>query len=93
MLVVLFSLMFTSCSNDKEEDIICKVSVISGKGGTATASDKEVVSGWEVTLTAIPTNGFRFVNWTVEGKEVSTENPYTAQINRNTQFRANFEKS
>ena len=91
MLVVLFALMFTSCSNDKEEgDIICKVSVISGEGGTATASEKEVVSGWKVTLTATPNNDYHFVNWTVNGVEVSKENPFTTTITQNTQFIANF---
>ena len=91
MLVVLFTLMFTSCSNDKEEDIICRVSVISGKGGTATASEKEIVSGWKVTLTATPYKDYHFVNWTVNGVEVSKENPYTTTITQNTQFTANFE--
>ena len=90
MLVLLFALMFTSCSNDKEEDIICKVSVISGEGGTATASENEVVSGWKVTLTATPNNDYHFVNWTVNGVEVSNENPYTTTITQNTQFIANF---
>ena len=90
MLVLLFALMFTSCSNDKEEDIICKVSVISGEGGTATASENEVVSGWKVTLTAIPNKDYHFVNWTVNGVEVSKENPYTTTITQNTQFIANF---
>ena len=93
MLVVLFTLMFTSCSNDKEEDIICRVSVISGKGGTAIASEKEVVSGWKVTLTATPNKDYHFVNWTVNGVEVSKENPYTTTITQNTQFTANFKES
>ena len=93
MLFALMLLMFTSCSNDKEEgDIICKVSVISGEGGTATASEKEVVSGWKVTLTATPNKDYHFVNWTVNGVEVSKENPYTTTITQNTQFIANFDK-
>ncbi len=93
MLVLLFALMFTSCSNDKEEDIICKVSVISGEGGAAIASEKEVVSGWKVTLTATPNNDYHFVNWTVNGVEVSKENPYTTTITQNTQFTANFKEN
>ena len=93
MLFALMLLTFTSCSNDKEEgDIICKVSVISGEGGTATASEKEVVSGWKVTLTATPNKDYHFVNWTVNGVEVSKENPYTTTITQNTQFIANFDK-
>lgn len=93
MLFALMLLTFTSCSNDKEEgDIICKVSVISGEGGTATASEKVVVSGWKVTLTATPNKDYHFVNWTVNGVEVSKENPYTTTITQNTQFIANFDK-
>ena len=91
MLVLLFTLMFASCSNDKEEGIICKVSVISGKGGTAISSENEVVSGWKVTLTATPNEGYSFVNWTVDGVEVSKENPFTTTINQNIQFVANFD--
>ena len=94
MLVALMLLTVISCAPDteKEEDLICKVSVISGKGGTAISSENEVVSGWEVTITATPEDTYRFVNWTVGGKEVSKENPYTTAINQNTQFKANFEK-
>ena len=92
MLFVLSLVIFTSCTGEKEEDLICKVSVISGKGGTAILSENEVVSGWKVTLTATPNEGYSFVNWTVDGVEVSKENPYTATILQNTQFTANFER-
>ena len=84
MLVVPFALMFTSCSNDK------KVSVISGEGGTATANKTQVAPNGQVTLTATPNEGYNFVNWTVNGEEVSVENPYTATITANTEYVANF---
>lgn len=90
MLVALMLLTITSCTGDKEEKLICKVSVISGKGGTAISSENEVVSGLKVTLTATPQEGYSFVNWTVNGAEVSTENPYTATITEDTEFVANF---
>lgn len=91
-LLFLFSVIsFTSCESEKE-NITYRIDVISGEGGTATSSHKEIMEGWEVKLTAIAEDNYRFVNWTVNGKEVSTSNPYTATITAHTQFRANFEK-
>ena len=45
-----------------------------------------VLPGTSVTLTATPNEGYVFVNWTVNGEEVSTENPYTATVTANTEF-------
>ena len=91
-LLFIFSVIsFTSCESEKE-NITYRIDVISGEGGTATSSHKEIMEGWEVKLTAIAEDNYRFVNWTVNGKEVSTSNPYTATITAHTQFRANFEK-
>ena len=59
--------------------------------GTAEASSTEVNEGRTVTLTATPAYGYGFVNWTVAGEEVSTENPYKPTITANTDFVANFE--
>ena len=101
MFVTLMLLMFTSCAGeeDKNDGIInnggettCLVSVKYGEGGTATTSDTQVMSGWEVTLTATPEKTYRFVNWTLGGKEVSRENPYKAVITKSAQYQANFEK-
>ena len=60
--------------------------------GTAEASSTEVNEGRTVTLTATPAYGYGFVNWTVAGVEVSTENPYKPTITANTDFVANFEE-
>ena len=91
MLIALSLLTFISCTPDTEkEDIICKVSVISSEGGIGVSSLYEVISGEEVTLKAVPEVTYRFVNWTVNEKEVSKENPYTTTITQNTQFIANF---
>ena len=89
LIMALSLISFTSCSEDDE---ICVVSVISGFGGTATTSEVYVMSGSEVTLTASPKEGYRFVNWTVNGETVSTKNPYTVTITSSTQFKANFKK-
>ncbi|MBP3353335.1 MAG: CotH kinase family protein [Bacteroidales bacterium] len=59
--------------------------------GTATVSSAYAFANDEVTLTASPAEGYEFINWSVNGTEVSIENPYTATITANTEFVANFE--
>ena len=59
--------------------------------GSVTTSATEVEEGATVTLTATPNEGYEFVNWTVNGKFVSTENPYTATITTSAEYVANFE--
>ena len=92
-LIILISVSLISCNPNFDPTLgTYTVSFETMEYGTAKASKTEVGYNGEVTLTATPQEGYRFVNWTVEGKEVSTKNPYTALIIRNTQFRANFEK-
>ena len=71
--------------------IVCTVTVSATEGGTVETSATEVEEGATVTLTATPNAGYEFVNWSVNGEEVSTENPYTATVTANTEFVANFE--
>ena len=73
---------------------ICGVTALSSDElrGSVTASSNAVEEGTSVTLTATPNAGYEFVNWTVNGEEVSTENPYTATVTANTEFVANFEE-
>jgi hypothetical protein len=47
----------------------------------------------QVILTATAKEGYEFVNWTVNGEEVSIENPYTATITATTEFVANFSEA
>ena len=72
-------------------EIPYNITITTSEGGTAEASKTQVAPNGQVTLTATPQEGYRFVNWTVEGEVVSTENPYTAKITENTEFVANFE--
>lgn len=44
----------------------------------------------EVTVTATPKEGYRFVNWTINGVEVNGANPYTLYMTDNMDVRANF---
>ena len=48
--------------------------------------------GANVTLTATPNEGYTFVNWTENGREVSTEATYTFVITANRNLVANFEE-
>ena len=48
------------------------------------------VSCSEVTITATPKSGYRFVNWTVNGVEVNGANPYTLYMTDNMTVCANF---
>ena len=66
------------------------VSVSSTEGGTATVSASSVEQGGSVTLTATANSYCEFVNWTLNGEVVSTENPYTTTITANSVFVANF---
>ena len=47
--------------------------------------------GTTVTVFAIPTEGRKFVNWTVEGEVVSTEAEYTFIVTKSIMLEANFE--
>ena len=73
-------------------DAIYTVSVSSGEGGTAWASNSSVLEGGSVNLIATPEKDYHFVNWTVDGVEVSTKTFYTAIITEDVEYKANFKK-
>lgn len=58
-------------------------------GGTTTG-DGSFVSGSNATLTATPNAGYFFVNWTVNGNQVSTNASYTFAVTANKTLVANF---
>ena len=60
--------------------------------GSVESSSTSVIKGGIVTLTATPNGDYNFLNWTIDGEVVSTENPYTAIITTDTEFTANFIK-
>ncbi|MBO5405584.1 MAG: starch-binding protein [Paludibacteraceae bacterium] len=53
---------------------------------------KEYKQGEQATLTATPASGYKFVNWTVDGEQVVTENPYSFEVTKNVTVVANFVK-
>ena len=46
--------------------------------------------GQNATITAVAATNYEFVNWTKEGAEVSTENPYTFAVTESATYVANF---
>ncbi len=60
--------------------------------GTVTGIPTDVVAeGTEVTLTATPAEGYRFVNWTIDNEEVDNQLTYTFAVETNVDIVANFE--
>ena len=59
-------------------------------GGTVTGADT-YQEGATATLTATPNTGYKFVNWTTGGVEVSTEATYSFPVTENVELVANFE--
>ncbi|MBR5240702.1 MAG: CotH kinase family protein, partial [Muribaculaceae bacterium] len=58
--------------------------------GMAEISASEVEEGGSVTLTATAKPGYRFLNWTLKGKTVSTKSSCTVPVTANSEFVANF---
>ena len=58
-------------------------------GGTVTGGGT-YSSGRRLTITAVPADGFRFVNWTSGGQSVSSDATYTFNVNSNRSLVANF---
>ena len=48
--------------------------------------------GQNATITAVAATNYKFVNWTKEGAEVSTENPYTFAVTEPATYVANFKE-
>ncbi|MFW6237734.1 MAG: InlB B-repeat-containing protein, partial [Halanaerobiales bacterium] len=63
-------------------------------GGTVTDNTDDAPYKWNdtVSLTASPNDGYEFVNWTVDGNEVSTEPTFDYTIEEDTTLTANFEE-
>ena len=67
---------------------------VTAENGSVAGLENEGVyeDGASVTLTATADDGYEFVNWTVGGEEVSTENPYTFVVSADLALVANFQE-
>ena len=71
---------------------IYSVVVSSTEGGVATASASEAEYNSSVTLTATPDDNYEFVNWTLNGEEISTELTISVIVTADVEFVANFKE-
>ena len=72
------------------EPVMFNVTVTAENGTVEGAG--EYAENAEATLTATAAEGYEFVNWTVDGAEVSTENPYTFVVTADVALVANFKE-
>jgi uncharacterized repeat protein (TIGR02543 family) len=59
--------------------------------GTVTDNSGTYNSGTSLTATAVPLDGYEFVNWTSGEEEVSKENPYVFTVTDDVSLTANFQ--
>ncbi len=91
--------VITAKSHDGGFTAECKVTVTPDEYTiTANAENGKVVGagthhvGTDVTLNAVPDEHYHFVNWTYDGKEISTESEYLIKnLNEDISITANFE--
>ena len=79
---------FTITEAPAPEPVMFTVTATAENGTVEGAGEYE--EGKEATLTATAAEGYEFVNWTADGAEVSTENPYTFVVTANVALVANF---
>ena len=73
--------------------IVTLASANAAMGIVSPVGNTTVVENGSFTATATANNGYRFVNWTSNGTEVSAENPYTFNVTANISLTANFEST
>jgi len=62
------------------------------KAGGTTSGGGEFPQRTNITVTAQPDECYRFINWTEDGVQVSTEKEYTFKVDKNRNLVANFEQ-
>ena len=91
-LVMALSFILVGCGKDdpaptpppSSEPVTYTVTVVGGTGGG------EFEEGENCTLTATVPDGKVFVRWTVDGQQVSTDNPYTFAVTKDVTVTAEF---
>ncbi len=76
-------------ANYSQNTYTVSVSNSPSSGGTATGGGN-YTHGSQATITASPSAGYSFVNWTEGGSFVSTNPNYTFTVNSNRSFQANY---
>ena len=86
-----YDITFTYTVAGATEPVKYTVTVKAENGTVEGAGEYE--EGAEATLTATANEGYEFVNWTVEGTEVSTKNPYKFNVTADVEVVANFKEA
>ena len=73
-----------------EEVVYYTVTATAGEGGSVSPLTSTIEKGKSVTLTATANEGYRFVNWTLNGNVVSTDATYTFAATEDVTLTANF---
>lgn len=71
---------------------VFNVEISATKGGSVSSEGGLYGESEGVTVTASPSDGYKFVNWTMNGQVVSTNPTYTFSVSTNCSLTANFEK-
>jgi len=79
-------------ANYSQNTYTVSVSNNPSSGGTATGGGN-YTHGSQATITASPSTGYAFVNWTEGGSVVSTNASYTFTVNSNRSFQANYSQN
>ncbi len=89
MLFLLLPLIYLGCSDDDDpQQFSLVVSVSPDDGGTVTPSSGTFDDGEEVTLSAIPAEGYAFEQWS--GDASGTDNPMAVTITSDLEITAEF---
>jgi hypothetical protein len=80
---------YKNIETKQQTDYTITVSVSPENSGTVTG-DGVYAEGDQATLTAIPENGYEFVNWTEDGTEVSNSTDYSFTVTSDRTLVANF---
>tara|TARA_B100001250_G_scaffold394916_1_gene399322 strand:+ start:151 stop:1665 length:1515 start_codon:yes stop_codon:yes gene_type:complete len=95
--LLITTLFLIGCSKDSDEDPAVPVgpeieyyslTVSTTTGGSVNSQGGTYEEGEEITITAIPEDGYLFQNWT--GDENSSDNPLTIIMNDDINITANF---
>lgn len=92
LIIPVITLLFLGCTKDSDDETIqfsINVSVTPTEGGVVTPTSGTYDEGTLVTIEAIPSNGYSFVEWT--GSIQSTDNPVIRTMDSDMDITAVFE--
>ena len=86
------TIIYTVAGGTTDPEPVKYTVTVKAENGTVEGAG-EYEEGAEATLTATANEGYEFVNWTVDGTEVSTKNPYKFNVTADIEVVANFQEA